>query len=126
MRGNMFQKIKDWMFRVWDQRFIFGGCIALGDMGLTRFTNGEILIGGHLLCVISNGTGHWPWYLGEFGYNTGPRSSWHLGIMGFTVGQIWAHENDPDTGDIIGPDKKKFYYFFKGINHKEKQLEEII
>jgi hypothetical protein len=126
MRGNMFQRIKDWMFRVWDQRFIFGAAVALGDIGLTRFSNNEFMIGGHLLTVMSTGTGHWPWYLAEFGWSSGSRGSWHLGLLGFTIGMCMVHVTDTETGEVVGPDKRKFYSFFKGINHKQKQLEEII
>jgi hypothetical protein len=122
----MFNLTRDWLFRVWDQRFWFGASVNLGDISLTRFANNEIMISGHLVTVISTGTGHWPWYLAEAGLGTGPRKSWHLGLLGFTIGQCWLHDNDPDTGAVTGPDKKKYYWFFKGLNHKEKQLEEII
>jgi hypothetical protein len=122
----MLQLFKDWLYGVWDQRFKFGGSVSSGGLGMTRFANGEYMIVGNLLCVMSTGTGHWPWFLCELGIGTGSRFNWHLGLLGFTVGQTWVHVIDDETGEVVGPDKKKYYWFFKGINHKEQKLEEII
>jgi hypothetical protein len=122
----MFNRLKDKLVKVWDNRFLFGICLALGDVTFNRFSNNEMLLGGHIGIVMSPGTGHWPWYVFEVAYSTGPRGSWHIGVLGFTIGMVIVNDYDESTGEIVGPDKKKYYYFFKGINHQNKQLEEII
>jgi hypothetical protein len=118
--------LKDRLAGWWDQRFMFGFSLSVGDVTFNRFTNGEMLFGVHLGIVMSPGTGHWPWYMFEAALSTGPRSTWHLAVLGFTIGKIIVNDYDQEAGEIVGPDKKKFYWFFKGINHKNKQLEEII
>jgi arylsulfatase A-like enzyme len=125
-RRNMFRRLIDTFFHVWQGRFKHGFGVALGDTGITRFHNGEYISVLHGPALMSNSTGHWPWYLFEAGYCTGPRGSWHIGVLGLTVGEIIVNDYDLSTGEIVGPDKKKYYWFFKGINHKDKQLEEII
>jgi hypothetical protein len=76
----------------------------------------------------SPGTGHWPWFLFEvvFSYNKlDGNLSWHIGVLGFTVGKLVTHDFNED-GTIAGPDKSKHYFFFKGINHQYKDIGEIL
>jgi hypothetical protein len=47
-------------------------------------------------------------------------------VLGLTIGKIIVNDYDSSTGEIVGPDKAKGYWFFKGLNHQGKQLEEII
>jgi hypothetical protein len=122
----MFKRLIDKFYDKWQGRFKMGIALSLIDVGVNRFTNGEYIGITHVGTVISNGTGHWPWYVFEAGYCTGPLSVWHVGILGFTVGRIIRHDIDTETGEIVGPDKSTYYWFFKGLNHKDKQLEEII
>jgi hypothetical protein len=122
----MFQRLKDRLFKIWEDRFMFGVGLSAGDLAFNRFTNGDLILVGHLGTVGSPSTGHWPWHLCEFGVSSGARASWHLGLLGFTVGKVVVNDYDQKSGEIVGPDKSKYYYFFKGINHRNKQLEEII
>ena len=122
----MFKGLIDRMKYTWQGRFKHGMGLNLGDITFTRFDNGEVLLVVHVGTVASNGTGHWPWYVLEFGACTGPRSAWHVGLIGFTVGKVVVNDYDQETGEIVGPDKAKYYWFFKGLNHQNKQLEEII
>jgi hypothetical protein len=61
----------------------------------------------------------------EFGVSSGALAAWHVGLLGFTVGKVVVNDYNQDTGEIVGPAKNKYYWFFKGINHRGKQLEEI-
>jgi len=122
----MFKDLMDRVSDMWDGRFQWGFGIALWDCGINRFANNELIFTMHGPCLLSPGTGHWPWLMFEIAYATGPRSSWHIGLLGFTIGKIVVNDYDQSTGEIVGPDKNKYYSFFKGINHKAKQLEEII
>lgn len=123
---HMFKKLRWKLIDAWDGRFKWGAAADFGSIALNRFANNEILVGIHGPSLISPGTGHWPWYLFEVAFCTGPRSSWHINVLGFTIGKIVVNNYDQSTGEIVGPDKGKYYFFFKGINHKSKQLEEII
>jgi hypothetical protein len=121
----MLTKFKDRLAEAWESRFQHGVAVSLGDLSINRFHNGEYIGTIHVLSLGSTGTGHWPWYVFEFGFCTGPRGSWHIGVLGLTVGKVIVNDYDQETGEIVGPDKVKYYWFFKGINHKDKQLEEI-
>jgi hypothetical protein len=122
----MFKGFIDKFYHRWQGRFTKGIAFSLVDLAVNRFSNGEYIGTVHVGCIVSNNTGHWPWYVFEIGYCTGPLSVWHVGLLGFTVGITILHDIDTETGEIVGPDKKKYYWFFKGFNHKDKQLEEII
>lgn len=122
----MVRDLLDKMSDMWDGRFRWGFAVTSGDLAINRFANNEILLGFHGPSLISPGTGHWPWYLFELAFSTGPRGTWHVGVLGFTIGKVVVNDYDSSTGEIVGPDKSKYYSFFKGINHKGQQLEEII
>jgi arylsulfatase A-like enzyme len=121
----MFRKLIDMMYHKWEGRFKNGVGLSLGDFGFTRFDNGEVLSTIHIGTLVSLASGHWPWYVFEAGYCTGARSAWHIGVLGLTVGKVVVNDYDKETGEIVGPDKSKHYWFFKGLNHQHKQLEEI-
>jgi len=118
--------LKELISRLWDGRFKQGLAFNLADFGVTHFPNRANLLIVHFFTVVSQHTGHWPWMIFEAGYCGGPRAAWHIGVLGFTVGKIIVNDYDDSTGEIVGPDKNKYYWFFKGLNHKGKQLEEII
>ena len=120
----MLQFIKDRLAAIWQDRFRHGVGISFGSLGVTRYTNGLVLAGNGPV-VMSIGTGHWPWHLCEFGLALGAVPSWHMGVLGFTVGMIICHDHNED-GSLKGVDYKKYYWFFKGLNHQGKDLEEII
>jgi len=122
----MLKGFKNVMLDRWQGRFKQGVGINLADVSVTRFPNRAYLFICHVGTIMSNGTGHWPWYVFEVGHCGGPRSSWHIGVLGLTVGKIIVNDYDESTGEVVGPDKNKYYWFFKGLNHKDKQLEEII
>ena len=122
----MFQSIKDHLSRVWQGRFQWGVTGSLGTFSLNRYANGAVIIGLFGPSFISAGTGHWPWFLFEAAWAFGPVPSWHIGLLGFTVGMITVHDVDQETQEIVGPDKSQYYWFFKGHNHQQKDLEEII
>jgi hypothetical protein len=122
----MFKGLIDKVFFKWQGRFKNGVGVSLCDFSVTRFHNGEYIGTIHIVSLNSASTGHWPWYLFEVGISTGPRGSWHIGVLGFTFGKIIVNDYDISTGEIVGPDKSRYYWFFKGVNHQDKQLEEII
>ena len=122
----MFQSLKDRLFKVWDDRFMFGVAVSAFDLALNRFTNGAMILTSHLGTLMSPATGHWAWHVCEFGISTGDLAAWHVGLLGFTVGKVVVNDYDQEAGEIVGPSKNKYYSFFKGINHRNKQLEEII
>jgi hypothetical protein len=75
--------------------------------------------------VDSPGTGHWPFHVFQWVKQTGERACWHLTVLGLCVGTVWLDQLNED-GSLAGPDYRKFYFMFNCINHKGKQLEEII
>jgi hypothetical protein len=121
----MLKGLTDRLFDKWQGRFKYGVGVSLGDLTLVRFTNGEIIVSLHVGVLTSLSTGHWPWLVFECAYCTGPRSAWHIGVLGLTMGKVIVNDYDNSTGEIVGPDKSKYYWFFKGLNHQNKQLEEI-
>lgn len=120
----MLKMFKDKLYHLWQGRFQYGISIALGSFGFNRHKAG-VVIAGHGPMIISPGTQHWPWYLFEFGVAIGSPPSWHVGVLGLTVGMLVCHDHD-DEGVLLGPDYHKYYWFFKGLNHQQKDLEEII
>jgi len=120
----MLQFIRDKLAAIWQDRFLWGVGVQLGDINLSRYNNGAVSAAVHGPMIFSMGTGHWPWYLFEAVGQTGPAPSWHVGILGFCVGMFMEH--DVNEGEIVGPDYRKYYWFFKGLNHQGKELEEII
>lgn len=120
------QGLKDTISRHWQGRFRYGIGFALGGGDINRYHNQEWVLSYHGPSFASAGTGHWPWFLFEAALQTGPLSSWHIGILGFTIGKVKLHTYDNETGELVGPDKDKYYFFFKGINHQQQELGEII
>ena len=99
---------------------------SFGSFTLNRYANGAKVVGLYGPSFISAGTGHWPWFLFEAAVAVGPSPSWHVGLLGLTAGMTKIHDVNPDTGELLGPDRSKYYWFFKGHNHQQKDLEEII
>jgi hypothetical protein len=86
---------------------------------------GQYLFKVSLCQVDSPGTGHWPFHVFQWVKQTGERKCWHVTLMGLCVGTVWLPNVD-DEGKLLGPDYRKLYFMFNCINHKGKQLEEII
>jgi hypothetical protein len=120
----MTQFIKDRLAAIWQDRFRFGVSLNFGDLQLVRYQQGTMFT-WHGPGAISVNTGHWPWVLFEVGGTTGAMPSWTIGILGFTFGMVMEHAID-EEGEVAGPDFKKYYWFFKGLNHRGQPLEEII
>ena len=99
---------------------------SFGSFTLNRYANGAKVVGLYGPSFISAGTGHWPWFIFEIAKAFGPVPSWHVGLLGLTAGMIKIHDVNPDTGELLGPDRSKYYCFFKGHNHQQQDLEEII
>ena len=122
----MFQSLKDKLHFHWQGRFRYGFNIGIGGVGLNRYDNGAFVFTTTGPTFISGGTGHWPWYMWDVAVANGPRPSWHIGVLGFTIGKVIINSYDDKLGEIVGPDRSKYYFFFKGINHQSKEFEEII
>jgi len=122
----MLQSVKDHLSRVWQGRFRWGMSGSLGSWTFNRYANGAFVVGVYGPSFISSGTGHWPWFMFEVAVAIGPAPSWHLGLLGFTGGMLMSHTVDTETNEIVGPDRARYYWFFKGHNHQQKDLEEII
>ena len=105
--------------------FKYGMNLDLGNIALNRYQGGELRGKLSLLTLSSAGTGHWPFSILDLNFLTGIRSAWRLTVLGFTVGLHKVHNLD-ESGLIQGPDKNQIYFFFSGLNHKDKQLKEII
>jgi hypothetical protein len=118
----MLQLIKD----MWQGRFDHGFTLTFGGVSVNRYDNGEFAFSFAGPCLLSVATGHWPWYLFEVNKLTGDRGSWTVGLLGLTVGMAMVHDLDQHTQETVGPDKPKYYFFFKAINHHQQQFEEII
>ena len=121
----MLKLLIDKVFHHWQGRFKNGLNFGLGGGGINRYDNGAIVVTFMGPNVVSAGTGHWPWMVFEVAWANGPRPSWHVAILGFTVGKVVVNDYDQETGKIAGPDKSKHYYFFKGINHCHQSFEDI-
>ena len=120
----MLKYVKNVLANRWQGRFQYGFGFSIGSIGLTRHKYGVVLMGNGPM-VLSPGTGHWPWYMFEFGVAGGAQPSWHIGVLGLTVGMQIEHCVN-EEGMVDGPDFKKYYWFFKGLNHQSKELGEII
>jgi hypothetical protein len=120
----MLKFIKDKIAAIWQDRFYRGVGGNLGGGGITVYDQG-IVISLQGPMVVSVGSGHWPWFLFELAGAVGLVPSWHVGVLGFTVGMVMQHNID-EKGEVAGPDFQRFYWFFKGLNHQGKELEEII
>ena len=110
----------------WQGRFQHGVSLGLGGLALHRYSNGAYVVTLTGPNVASAGTGHWPWLVLDLAFASGVKPSWHVGILGFTVGKVIVNSYDQKLGEIVGPDRNKYYFFFKGINHRQQDLEEII
>ena len=93
---------------------------------INRYANGHFRGYFSLLQFISAGTGHWPFTVLGFNFQTGALSNWEAVVLGLTFGSKTVHDIDEATGMLIGADKKMLYCFFSCINHRGKQIEEII
>jgi hypothetical protein len=120
----MLQFCREKLAAIWQDRFRYGVGIAIGATGVTRHKQGTVFTGNGPM-LISVGTSHWPWYMFEWGFVSGQVPSWHVGLLGFTVGMVVEHDIN-ELGEVCGPDFKKYYWFFKGLNHQGKELGEII
>ena len=109
----------------WQGRFQYGFGTSIGCLNINRYTNGSWVFGIVGPTFESSGTGHWPWHMFEAIYLTGPGSAWHVGLLGVTIGMLKEHEVD-EEGMIDGPDKNRYFMFFKCINHYNQTFEEII
>jgi hypothetical protein len=122
----MFQKLKDRLHYLWEGRFKHGVGLGLGGLAYNKYANGAFVVTATGPSISSPGTGHWPWFVCEAARATGAKPSWHIGILGCTWGMVIVNDYDKKLGEIVGPDKSKYYFFFKGINHKQQDFEEII
>jgi hypothetical protein len=122
----MLQLVKDRLVSAWQGRFAHGFTFTFGGVSGNRYNNGELALGLAGPCLLSPATGHWPWYAFEYNMLTGDHGSWNLGLLGLTIGRVMVHTIDDETQEVVGPDRPKYYFFFKGINHHQQQFEEII
>ena len=124
----MFSSLKDYLSKLWQHRFEHGFEFDLGKLSVNRYANGEIRVIVYLGMLSSTATGHWPWIPFECGYMSGSRNSWHIGILGLTIGQTWLAQSEVmESGETeVRPDINKFYFFFKCLNHQAQPVEEII
>lgn len=105
--------------------FRFGFDLSLGGAALNRYQTGEYRGKFTFLTLISSGTGHWPFQVFDLDFLTGVKSAFQLTVLGFTIGTKMFHNVDEDTGELLGPDRRKGYWFFSGLNHQHKLTEEI-
>ena len=119
-----YQSFKDNLARLWQGRFQYGVAFSLFNTNVNRYASGGWIGAFSVLTILSDGTGHWPWSAMECAIQFGTLPAWHIGILGFTVGQRRVH--DVEDGEVVGPDVMKRYFFFKGINHQQLTLEEIV
>jgi hypothetical protein len=124
----MFQKLKDHCSRLWQGRFRYGFEFIPATFVINRFENNEFRVVCGLGMLLSSGTGHWPLVLAEFGAQTGSRRSWHVGLLGLTIGRCWLSQFEVmESGEKeVRPDICKLYFFFKCLNHQAQSVEEII
>lgn len=123
-RSSMLKFVRDKLAARWQDRFRYGVGFTLGAIGFTVHRTGTAFTGNGPM-ILSPGTGHWPWYVVEWGLGVGSIPSWHFGLLGLTVGMVMQHDIN-EKGEVAGPDFRKYYWFFKGLNHQGKELEEII
>jgi hypothetical protein len=121
---KIFQSFKDNLARLWQGRFRYGPVFNLLGIAAHRYNNGEKVLNINLITIESAGTGHWPWCLAEVGKQWGECAAWHVGLLGFTIGTVRVH--DIVDGETAGPDYLKPYFMFKGLNHQQQNLEEIV
>jgi len=108
-----------------EYRFKYGALLELGNINYNRYNNGEVRVGAFIGSLTSSGTGHWPFRIFDFGLLTGARFAWHVTLFGCCIGRCTINDVD-EQGQLVGPDKAKYYFFFSGLNHQRQSLEEII
>ena len=106
-------------------RFKHGFSYVLLSFACNRFLNGAIKVDVTFAGIVSSGTGHWPFYVFQFIGVTGERAAYQITILGVTVGSV-KEANLNEDGTIAGPDKRRRYIFFSGLNHQNKTLSEIL
>ena len=106
-------------------RFKHGFSSVLLSFACNRFLNGAIKVDVTFGGIISSGTGHWPFYMFQFLGVTGELASYQMTILGVTFGSRKV-ANLYEDGTIAGPDKRRHYIFFSGLNHQNKTLSEIL
>ena len=106
-------------------RFKHGFSSVLLSFAYNRFLNGAVKVEVTFCGITSSGTGHWPFYVFQFLGVTGTLASFQMTILGVTFG---SHKvaNLTETGKIAGPDKRRHYIFFSGLNHQNKTLLDIL
>ena len=92
---------------------------------INRFDNGNFKFEITGPSIISTATGHWPYHTFHLVAVTGHLAGWQASIMGLTFGSQLIRNVDKD-GQLLGPDYRKFYWFFMALNHRDKMLIEII
>jgi hypothetical protein len=122
---KIWQSFKDNLARLWQDRFKYGASVNLLNTSLNWYIPRGGLFQLTVASLLSNNTGHWPWSLidvaAQFHVDY---ASWHVGVLGFTIGKYRVH--DIQDGETVGPDYMKLYFMFKGINHQQLSLEEIL
>ena len=106
-------------------RFKHGFSSVLLSFACNRFLNGAIKVDVTVGGIVSSGTGHWPFYMFQFLGVTGKLASYQTTILGVTFGSHKVADINED-GTIAGPDKRRHYIFFSGLNHQNKTLSEIL
>lgn len=122
-------RVRDFIVDKWQGRFKFG-ITFVGAAGFAnRFSNNNWKFAVQLCQVVSAATGHWPWSVFDFAYITGKRSCFHFGVCGLTIGTRWCPNigspNEDGSVEILGPDYRKWYFFFSCINHQNTRLEDM-
>ena len=107
-------------------RFRFGFDLSFGGVALNRYQGGEIRGKLTFLTLISSGTGHFPFQVFDLDFLTGYKAAFQLTILGLTVGSKMINDIDQETGELLGPDKRRGYWYFSCINHQHQLTEEII
>jgi hypothetical protein len=121
----MLQSFKDNLSRLWQGRFRWGLGFSLFNSNFNLFKSGQVVIAFSLFTIASSGTGHWPWSLVDVAVQIGPQAAMHFGLLGFTFGRF-RKQHFAEDGTIEAPDTMEWYFFFKGINHQQQTLEEIV
>ena len=106
-------------------RFKYGFSFTILGGAINRFLNGALKVEITGPGITSAGTGHWPFYVFKFLGITGELVSYQMTIFGVTVGSHKVADINED-GTIAGPDKRRHYIFFSGLNHQNKTLSEIL
>jgi hypothetical protein len=117
----MLQFCREKLAAIWQDRFRYGVGINVAGGGVTRHKQGTVYTGNGPM-LVSPGTGHWPWYLCEFAFVSGKVPSWHIGLLGFTVGMTVQHDIN-ELGEVCGPDFKHYYWFFNAKSSKREDIQ---